>query len=389
MSLSNYDTQSQLATGHCIERTGRRWAFKKGVSLRVIDDSRRDELHYLVLATGKCIAVILNNGNNWSQAETNFRVKETVEVDNQTLPVVGIWLTYTDTSYNKTPDNVSVIIPKTVEYVLPVISGNSEHLKVRFEVDGNNPHLSSGEDGCLYDKQQTRLLHFGGDPERWIAPETLVTMSPEAFHGVTVRKLVFTPAFTRLGKEWNSARCSNLDFQGQLTHIDAEALDNVNGTVRMNGWLSQLDEEGQQALKEWHDGRNTRERRYRDLVLASPATANGSCENGVITLTQVFDLDRKLHECRDCGTIQLNVNVNTALCEAVGAGIPILIDTVKIDKEKGYDSRSYHIEPLYEDAWVTRIRLVPLVKPQEPQILEILVHEPEDDVKALLQQAYN
>lgn len=375
----------ELFPGEYIERDNSMWSFRKTVG-GVIDDDRRKELHYIVLATGKCIAVILNSGENWMK-EKRIEVKESIEVDQKTLPVVGIWLTYT----NKTPDNVVVVIPKTVEYVHPVIDeGHSEYLNVRFEVDDQNPCLSSGEDGCLYDKQQSKLLLYGGDHEKWMAPDTLVSMAETAFHGVRVDTLVFPSSFTILGKEWKDARCFNLDFHGQLSHIDTDALDNINGTFKMNGLFSLLDVEGQNTLKQWHEGSNEREHRYRDVVLAAPTCEKGAYEDGIITLTQVFDLDRKLHERLDSSSIQLNVNINKELCETEGAGISILVDSVTIDDESGYRSEYGHLrlKPLYQTTRVTRIRFVPLSKPQEPQILELLVHEPEEEVKALLQQAY-
>ncbi len=387
------DEHNNLFPANYLEREylererGSFWKIKENLSTPVLDDKQSKELHYLVLPSKKCIAIILNNNSN-TQYEKEIRVKDSIMVEGVSYPVNAIWLTYSNNTYDKL-DKLFIIVPKTVEYVHPVIEKyDQELLDARFKVDDNNPYLSSGEDGCLYDKKKTKLLLFGRNREEWKAPENLKSMEDSAFYGVYVKTIIFPKTFKRLGKEWKSAPCSHLVFEGQLTHIENGSIDNLKCIFRMNGLLSQLDDNSQQVLKMWYEDR--REGRRRNIILASPKAMNGVFEKGVITLTQVFDLDRKLYERQDSSSILLNVNINKELCNNVGAGIPILVDSVKIDKEEGYRSDSVRtaLKPLYETTWVTRIRLVPLVKPQEPHIMEILVHEKIDKVKELLQQAY-
>lgn len=248
----------------------------------------------------------------------------------------------------------------------------------------------------LYDSNKTILYRYGGYKTkyvgndqirpRYVAPSTLKYIKPGAFKDVESRripaKIVLPPCMEELDVDALPS-VSEIDFQGQLKDVVEGAFSHFgdNLTIKISGLFSEINPEGREGLKKWYNGNISK----RELVLKAPEPMGGKCEDGVITLTKVLRLDEKLAMGCDSRPAHFCVNATKELSFDTGLGVPILVDTVVIGGENTYLPGVY--SPLYSEVEATRIRFVSRTENPE-KILELLVHEPEDEVVKLLKNVY-
>lgn len=342
-------------------------------------------VHYL-LDNSVCKAIIIGDQDRLTQ---RIHVEETVDIDGKSYPVDTIWLTYTHCDfYNTTSCKIHLKIPKSikvVEHITKETLGEKckEKMRVWFEVDEQNPYFSSNNDYCLYNKDKTVLLHYGGDVEKYEAPDSLISIDTKAFIGIdkNPKVIIFPRGFVKLENKTLCRYCSELHFQGQINHIDAGALDSFNGTIKMNGLLSLIDDEGRNEIKRWYNERSRDNKR--ELVLKAPGPMGGKYEDGVITLTKVLRLEEKL-AC-GCDTLPVHFNVNKFFIDGNNISVPMIVDTVVIGGEHTYRPGIY--SPLYTEIEVTRIQFVCKTENHDNVLFEILVHESEDEVIELIKKS--
>lgn len=357
-----------------------KWVIKK----RNCVSKEINGVHYL-LDKNACKAIIIGDQNG------HVNVKETVDIDGENYPVETIWLTYTHCDvYHTTSGKIHLSIPKSirvVEHITKETFGEKcmEKMRVKFEVDEQNPYFSSNNDYCLYNKDKTVLLHYGGDDEKYEAPDSLISIETNAFLGIdrNPKVIVFPEGFVNLKNKTLCRYCSELHFQGQINHIDAGTLDSFNGTIKMNGLLSLIDDEGRNEINRWYNERSRGNKR--ELVLKAPGSMGGKYEYGVITLTKVLRLEEKL-AC-GCDSLPVHFNINKVFIDGNDMSIPMIFDTVVIGGEHTYRPAIY--SPLYSEVKVTRIQFVCKTENHDNMLIEILVHESEDEVNELIKKSNN
>ena len=259
---------------------------------------------------------------------------------------------------------LSVEIPASVTSIEHLVkSGCNYH--VLFFVDGWRQKTFSSSDGSLYNKDMTVLLHYGNwKRTEYVAPSTLKYIAPNAFAGIKKlpQTIILPPCVEELDANVLPS-INEIDFQGQLKDVVEGAFSGLGGnlTIKMNGLLAEMNQEGIKGLREWYD-RN----KGCKILLMAPGPEGGKYENGKITLTKVLTLRKKL----DCGCDSLQVEID----------VKNLTDDIK---STTLDDRYPYC--LYSETEVTQIR-VKDEPGKEPNRI-ILVHESVEEVIELIKKA--
>ena len=191
-----------------------------------------------------------------------------------------------------------------------------------------------------------------------------------------------------------------MDFKGGLTDIEEGALDDLNQDridykLKINSTLSSMSSCRLEVLKKWKNDAS----RYskHEVVLGAPEPIHTKMlGNGLIQLSRVLNIEEKFNERTDTIPVVLNAFVscnNPTLLNNFGTLMPIIVDSVTIDKVNGFQGGSWtwpaHFNLLYDDTIVTRISLIQagLTQTKEPFKLVIFVQEPIDTVINMLQKA--
>lgn len=280
--------------------------------------------------------------------------------------------------------------------------------QIHFYVNDGNPYYSHdiSTKGNLYNKTKTKLISFCADKNcngdgMFVVPDSVVEISQGAFISEKSPYYIILPkGITRLTKGAFFGNFPELDFTGGLTDIEEGALDDLNQDridykLKINSTLSSLSSCSLEVLKKWKNDAS----RYskHEVVLGAPEPIHTKMlGNGLIQLSRVLNIEEKFNERTDTIPVVLNAFVscnNPTLLNNFGTLMPIIVDSVTIDKVNGFQGGSWtwpaHFNPLYDDTMVTRISLIQagLTQTKEPFKFVIFVHEPLDTVINMLQKA--
>lgn len=263
---------------------------------------------------------------------------------------------------------------------------NSDLKHLKFNVDEKNDCFSS-EDGSLYNHDKTKLIHFHEKESRQdvVLPDSLIEIEHDAFHKCNINKLVFPKCFTSLKRGSLNGYIHEMDFCGALCEIESGALlKQISCNImKINGLLSNINEEGIEELKKWK-----KEIGYElDLVFAAPQTTIGRVMgNGYIELTKVLTSTEKLIEHADYRCVTLNSYINERFEGKVNFAIPFTTESLILDyNDKALDYSNY--KDVYSSISVTLIKFVVNTETKEG-LYEILVHESKKRVDELIQESY-
>ena len=181
----------------------------------------------------------------------------------------------------------------------------------RINVNDNNPNYLS-IDGSLYSKDKKILLHYHKDTT--LAPE-LEEIAPRAIENVEIDTLTIPAGVHHLAKNAISGKINTIDFQGQIQKAEDNCLilkpsygrESLSTTIRINGLLSDMDNDSIQVLKSLKD-------KGAKFVFKAPDKLAEKVEfENTITLSGVIELfgrsrDSRLDYKTDYKTVSLNVS---------------------------------------------------------------------------------
>ncbi len=287
-----------------------------------------------------------------------------------------------------------VRLPKTVK---EVVIHEGKKIGGVFFVDENNPYLFSNQ-GSLYSKDGkliylciNRVEHFA----TIILNDDVKTIMPGAIHSDKRLSLVIPNACRSWVKNAITGSFERIDFTGGLQAIEAGVLNNYDfscNDIRINGLLSEINNEGQNELYTWYKNRDDY-RKPRRLYLAAPmAKDSKTLENGYIKLTRVLSTQEKLERTlvdsmdKDSCPVYINSYINERFSTKDNIAIPIVIDTVPL-YDGNYSGWNYYF---YKPIEVTRIYFVDVNegKKGDPIFLNVLVHEPVERVHELILESF-
>ena len=293
----------------------------------------------------------------------------------------------------------SVYVPSSVRSIRIIRKGhdrwgnnlinlNNINKNLSFEVDDQNEVFSSDTCGSLYQNNKTELVHFciGFDERDEYEISGIKTILPEAICKLRCRRLILPETLVSLKREAISGDIYEIIFKGQIQEIEDGALDGIsqlnNCTIKINGLLSFINEEGQNELKKWY--KDSSYKYARNLFFASPQPNGGkTLGNGFIELTEVLTIDEKLESQKDSCPVYFNSFINERF-EKEKVTIPIIIRTIKISET--FINRKYNF---YSSQDVTEIKLADVRNNNtEGGFIYILVHETAERVLDLIHESF-
>lgn len=361
------------------------------------DDPRQSMIKYVFNEDKKTLSAIvsLNNSND-------VVINESFTIDGVDHLITGVCLlnnleTYYPPLVNiaSTVENIEIInMTNGQKYRKPVFG------QIRFSVNDGNPYYShdTANRGNLYNKTKTKLISFCANKKRneddiFRVPDSVVEICEGAFVSKESYRIILPKEVTKLKKGAFFGNFPELDFTGGLTDIEDGALDYLNldhtdYKLKINSTLSTLSSSSLEVLKKWKNeaSRNSKH----EVILAAPDPIHTKMlGNGLIQLSRVLNTEEKFNEHTDTIPVVLNA---FGSCNNPGT-LPIIVDSVTIDKVNGFQGNSWtwpaRFEPLYNDTKVTRISIIQagLTQTKEPFKFVIFVHEDLDTVINMLQEA--
>jgi hypothetical protein len=285
-------------------------------------------------------------------------------------------------------------LPKTVK---EVVIHEGKKIGGVFFVDENNPYLFSNR-GSLYSKDGKLIYLCINSVDNFATinlNDDVKMIMPEAIHSDKRLSLVIPKACRRWVKNAITGSFERIDFTGGLQAIESGVLNNYDfscNDIRINGLLSDINNEGQNELYTWYKNRDDY-RNTRRLFLAAPmAKDSEALENGYIKLTRVLSTQEKLERTlvdsmdKDACPVYINSYINERFSTKDNITIPIVIDTVPL-YDGNYSGWNYYF---YKPIEVTRIYFVDVNegKKGDPKFFNVLVHEPVERVHELIHESF-
>jgi hypothetical protein len=128
-----------------------------------------------------------------------------------------------------------VYIPKTVKKILSGTPLLAKHYKIQFEVDVENPYLSS-IDGSLYNKKKTILISaYRKNSKKFVVPDGVTKIADYVFMDAQIEDIVLPESLTTLGHRCFDS-CNHLKeirLPKSLISMDFRAFDDCKKLERM------------------------------------------------------------------------------------------------------------------------------------------------------------
>ena len=281
-----------------------------------------------------------------------------------------------------------VYIPHTVKKI-SIISdfGRIGYNRVKFHyinknlgffVDERNDVYYSDKFGSLYQNNKTELVHFCLGTDDNVNDGVLLGIKTIKQGAISLgcKELTLPESFVSLKRETISGSFQNIIFKGKLQEIEKGALDKVYNrdgdcTLKINGLLSDINNEGKEELRKWY---NLFIHRHR-VVFATPQPNGRILENGFIELSEVLSMSEKINNGLDTRPISINADINLGIVrrgdeEQDVSNVPIII------KEVSTGEASYKSMPITQISFATNKEIL------------LYVYERYEDVKRMIQQSY-
>lgn len=217
-------------------------------------------------------------------------------------------------------------------------------------IDNVGKNVIETEDSSLYSNDMQTLIRFNGDEDKDEIElnERIQIISPNSIRfNNRVRKLTIPEGVHEL--KANSI-CGDIDeivFLGALKKIEKDSLCHIynhfaNCTIRINGTLSDIDDDGKEELRKWIE--NPMLRSKNEVIFAAPKPCGrGDIGNGFIELSEVIDIKDKMLLGKDTRPILINADINegTVIKEEEKtdiSNVPIIIRPEVTSKEETYNS---------------------------------------------------
>jgi hypothetical protein len=286
----------------------------------------------------------------------------------------------------------NLLLPKTVKWVAVHKDVNP---KGYFSVDEKNPYMFS-EHGSLYSKKGElvylcipRNIDYG---ETVVLRDDIQKIMPYAIRAPKRMSLVIPETCTELSKEAIIGFYDRIDFKGGLRQMETDALKGIDcDDLRINGLLSEINNEGQNELYTWYKNRDFRKEKC--LFLAAPVAKDSEAlENGYIKLTRVLSTQEKIERTlldsmeKDSCPVYINSYINERFSTIDNIAIPIVIDTIPL-YDGNYSGWNFYF---YKPIEVTRIKFVEIYedKRRESNYFEVLVYESVERVHELIHESF-
>ena len=286
-----------------------------------------------------------------------------------------------------------VRLPKTVK---DVVIHEGKKIGGAFYVNENNPYLFS-EKGSLYSRDGKLIYlcincdkHF----ETIILNDNVKMIMPGAIRSDKRLTLVIPNACRSWARNAITGSFERIDFIGGLQSIESGALNNYDfscNDIRINGLLSDIDNEGQNELYTWYKNRDYK--KPRRLFFAAPMEKDSEAlENGYIKLTKVLSTQEKLERTlidtmdKDSCPVYINSYINERFSTKDNNTIPIVIDSLPLYDGNDPGCKYYFYKPIE----VTRIYFVDINegKNGDPHFFNVLVHESVERVHELIHESF-
>jgi hypothetical protein len=224
-------------------------------------------------------------------------------------------------------------------------AGTSENSD--FCVHKDNKIFQSDDNGSLYSKDGKVLYHYHISDDSKLS-EDLEEIRPGAiFISEIGHNLVIPPKCTKLVKDAIYGDIEEIVFLGALKLIEKDSLSHIynhfaNCTIRINGTLSDINDDGKEELRKWIE--NPMLRSKNEVIFAAPKPCGrGDIGNGFIELSEVIDIKDKMLLGKDTRPILINADINegTVIKEEEKtdiSNVPIIIRPEVTSKEETYNS---------------------------------------------------
>jgi hypothetical protein len=316
-------------------------------------------------------------GNSFGGYEGDFRIPSEIFHEGKK---------YVVSSLNLQCKSWQLCIPDTIKSIVIDRSdtkkeyGSAENSSIYLQY--SDKYFAWDHDGSLYSKGKDTLFHYHRKSFEVNLDENLQHISPGAIcFEETVGKLIIPKGVKELKVNAISAgMIHEIDFQGALTKIEKGALDKIYNrsgdcTIKINGLLSDINDEGKDELKKWYNKSPYK----RKVVFSNPQPNGHILDNGFIELSEVLKMDQKLNSGIDTRPICINADINKGIVRKEGdddidvSNVPIIIKGINTD-DVSYDS--------YESIPITQISFT------TNRAIRIFVYEQYEDVKKMIQQSY-
>ena len=276
-------------------------------------------------------------------------------------------------------------IPDTVKSVVidrcdtKKVYGSAENSSINLQYSDKN--FAWDHDGSLYSKEKNTLFHYHRKSFEVSLNDNLQHISPGAIcFEETVGKLIIPKGVNELKVDAISAgMIHEIIFQGALTKIEKGALDKIYNrsgdcTIKINGLLSDLDNDGKEEIRKWYNSSNS-SRYRRNVIFATPKPTGHIIENGFVELSEVLSMDDKINTGLDTRPISINADINKGIVRLEDDEIDVTNAPIII-KGAITGENSYESVPITQISFATN------------REIRIFVYEPYEDDKKLIQQSY-
>lgn len=247
-----------------------------------------------------------------------------------------------------------------------------------FYVDERNDVYYSDKFGSLYQNNKTELVHFCLGTDDNVNDGELLGIKTIKQGAISLgcKELTLPESFVSLKRGTIAGSFKNIIFRGQLQEIEKGALDKVYNrdgdcTLKINGLLSNINNEGKEELRIWYNFSTNRHK----VVFATPQPNGHILENGFIELSEVLSMSDKINYGLDTRPISINADINMGIVrrgeeEQEISNVPIII------REVSTGEASYKSMPITQISFATNKEIL------------LFVYERYEDVKRMIQQSY-
>ncbi len=317
--------------------------------------------------------LLILEGNSFGEYEGDFKIPSEIIYEGKNYTVSSLVLKC---------KSWQLCIPDTIKSVNIDRSdtkknyGNAENSSIYLQY--SDKYFAWDHEGSLYSKDKKTLYHYHRSSFEVSFNENLQTLSPGSicFEGI-VPELIIPHGVKELkANAIIGNRICGIDFQGGLNSIEKGALDrisNIGGDciIRINGLLSNLNDEGKEELKKWYNIAPHK----RKVIFATPQPNGALLDNGFIELSEVLSMDEKINSGLDSRPLSINADINKGVVIQDGEEFDVS-QTPIIIKATLTGENSYISVPITQISFATN------------KEIRLFVYEKYEEVRKMIQQSY-
>ncbi len=277
------------------------------------------------------------------------------------------------------PNNFHITIEdsiKTIAINRPIASGGySEESYIILRNSLNDYFCKSANSLFSNDLKTLHFIHRERDEKDLVLYEEIEHIAPGAISiGERIDSITIPIGVHELVNNAILGTIDKIIFEGSLQHLDKGALQKIHcKTIKINGLLSDLDNEGLDEIKDWLEKGISR-----NVIFAAPQPCGrGIIGNGFIELSEVLSLKDKLALGADTRPICINADINKGVVIQDGNEMEINNVPIIINKDQTTTEKTFNPVDITEIRFATNKEIF------------LYVHEDYETVEKLIRQSYN